>query len=76
MVFNDTFKHISVVSWWSLLEVEETGVEFTIICIYKNVYFFKYCKLVSTNLNESAVVKKMTYSSSKKQGSTIHVIRV
>ena len=26
MVFNDTFNNISVISWWSVLLVEETGV--------------------------------------------------
>ena len=26
MVFNDTFNNISVLSWWSVLLVEETGV--------------------------------------------------
>ena len=26
MVFNVTFKNISVISWWSVLLVEETGV--------------------------------------------------
>jgi hypothetical protein len=26
MVFNATFNHISVISWWSVLLVEETGV--------------------------------------------------
>ena len=26
MVFNSTFKNISVISWWSVLLVEETGV--------------------------------------------------
>jgi hypothetical protein len=26
MVFNATFKNISVISWWSVLLVEETGV--------------------------------------------------
>jgi hypothetical protein len=26
MVFNDTFNKISVISWWSVLLVEETGV--------------------------------------------------
>ena len=26
MVFNTTFKNISVISWWSVLLVEETGV--------------------------------------------------
>jgi hypothetical protein len=26
MVFNATFNNISVVSWWSVLLVEETGV--------------------------------------------------
>jgi len=25
MVFNATFKNISVISWWSVLLVEETG---------------------------------------------------
>ncbi len=25
MVFNDTFNNISVISWWSVLLVEETG---------------------------------------------------
>jgi len=26
MVFNVTFNNISVISWWSVLSVEETGV--------------------------------------------------
>jgi len=26
MVFNTTFNNISVISWWSVLLVEETGV--------------------------------------------------
>ena len=26
MVFNDTFNNMSVISWWSVLLVEETGV--------------------------------------------------
>jgi hypothetical protein len=26
MVFNATFNHISFISWWSVLLVEETGV--------------------------------------------------
>ena len=26
MVFNTTFNNISVISWWSILLVEETGV--------------------------------------------------
>jgi hypothetical protein len=26
MVFNATFNNISVISWWSVLVVEETGV--------------------------------------------------
>jgi hypothetical protein len=26
MVFNDTFNNISVISWWSVLLVEVTGV--------------------------------------------------
>ena len=26
MVFNDTFNNTSVISWWSVLLVEETGV--------------------------------------------------
>jgi len=26
MVFNTTFNNISVISWWSVLMVEETGV--------------------------------------------------
>jgi hypothetical protein len=26
MVFNSTFNNISVISWWSVLLVEETGV--------------------------------------------------
>ena len=29
MVLNATFNNISVISWWSLLLVEETGVEKT-----------------------------------------------
>jgi hypothetical protein len=27
MVFNTTFNNISVISWWSFLLVEETGVQ-------------------------------------------------
>jgi hypothetical protein len=27
MVFNATFNNISVISWWSVLLVEETGVD-------------------------------------------------
>jgi hypothetical protein len=27
MVFNATFNNISVISWWSILLVEETGVQ-------------------------------------------------
>jgi hypothetical protein len=27
MVFNATFNNISVISWWSVLLVEETGVQ-------------------------------------------------
>ena len=26
MIFNDTFNNISVISWWSVLLVEQTGV--------------------------------------------------
>jgi len=26
MVFNTTFSHISIIMWWSVLLVEETGV--------------------------------------------------
>jgi len=26
MVFNTTFNNISVISWWSILQVKETGV--------------------------------------------------
>ena len=26
MVFNDTFNHMSAISWWSVYLVEETGV--------------------------------------------------
>jgi hypothetical protein len=35
MVFNNTFHNISVISWWSVLLVEETGVprEKTLTCL-------------------------------------------
>jgi hypothetical protein len=33
MVFNATFNNISVISWWSVLFVEETGVHLALAAI-------------------------------------------
>ena len=52
MVFNATFNNISVVSWRSVLLVEETGVQApdrTIDLEIRGLLYYKFFKLISVS---------------------------
>ena len=47
MVFNAYFNNISVISWWPVLLVEETGVpEKTIIDMFMILFYYFYRKVI------------------------------
>ena len=59
MVFNATFNNISVISWWSILLVEETGVpwrplkyiEMPISCIaFEIKYYYLYSNFMINSI--------------------------
>ena len=38
MVFNDTFNNISIILWWSVLEVDETGENHLPVVVADKLY--------------------------------------
>jgi hypothetical protein len=48
MVFNATFNNISVISWWSVLLVEDTAVpEENLSQVTDKLYYIKFYRIVS-----------------------------
>jgi len=75
MVFNATFKNISVISWWSVLLVEETRVNISVIS-WLSVLLVEETGVLGENHRLSRVTDKLyhimfiEYSSSERDSNS------